>query len=346
MEKINLGIIGFGHWGPNYVRNFSSLGLAKVKYVCDIQRNRLKSVKSQHPQIITTVDYKDILKDNSIHAVVISTNASSHYELVSQALIHDKHVLVEKPFVLDIKDGQKLIDLSEKRQKIIMVAHTFLYNLGIRKLKDLIRNKSLGRIYYLHSKRTNLGPLRKDVSALWDLAPHDISIFNYLLEAEPIEVFARGNQYLQSGKEKEDVVFATLTYPKNIIANIHVSWLDPRKVREITIVGDKKMVVFDDLNIKEPVHLYDKRVMKRKFRQDYDSFEEFQMIIRDGKITAPKVKIDEPLKLECKHFIDCIIKHKTPLTDCRDGFNVLRILSGIQQSLDNKGERVSFDNSL
>lgn len=338
MKKVNIGIIGCGHWGPNYVRNFSSLGLARVKYVCDIQTSRLKSVKSQHPQIIITTNYRDILKDNSIDAVVISTNAGSHYELVKAALIHGKHVLVEKPFVLDIKDGQKLIELSKNKKKIIMVAHTFLYNLGIRKLKELIKNKSLGKIYYLHSKRTNLGPLRKDVSALWDLAPHDISIFNYLLEGEPIEVFARGNQYLQSGKE--DVVFATLTYPRNIIANIHVSWLDPRKVREITVVGDKKMVVFDDLNAKEPVHLYDKRVMKKKFRQDYDSFEEFQMIIRDGKTTALKVKRDEPLRLECRHFIDCIRENKRPLSDGGDGLSVLNVLNGIQKSLAKKGCRV------
>lgn len=340
MKKINIGIIGCGHWGPNYVRNFSSAGCSRVKYVCDIQKRKLGTIKSQHPQIITTTNYKDILKDASVEAVVIATNASSHYELVRQALIHDKHVLVEKPFVLDVRDGQKLIALSKKKQKIIMVAHTFLYNLGIRKLKELIENNSLGKIYYLHSKRTNLGPLRKDVSALWDLAPHDISIFNYLLGAEPTEVFARGNHYLQPGKE--DVVFATLTYPNNIIANIHVSWLDPRKVREITIVGDRKMVVFDDLNIKEPIHLYDKRVMKKKFKQDYESFEEFQMIIKERGEIVPKIKMQEPLMLQCRHFIDCIRNNKKPLTDTGNGLAIVRILCAIEESMHNEGKAVKI----
>ncbi len=331
MRKINLGVIGCGHWGPNYIRDFNSLHQSNVKYVCDLQNNRLKLIKSLYPKVIVTSNYRDILKDRSIEAVVISTTAVSHYGLVKDALLYDKHVLVEKPFVLNIEDANQLIDLAEKKKKIIMVAHTFLYNSGIRKLRELIKTKKLGKIFYLHSKRTNLGPLRKDVGALWDLSPHDISIFQYLLELEPIEVFAKGRDYLQEGKE--DVVFITLTYPNNIIANIHVSWLDPRKVREITVVGNKKMAIFDDLNLKEPVHLYDKRVMKKRFKQDYQSFKEFQMIIRNGKVTAPKVIMQEPLKIECQHFLDCILQNRVPLSDGREGLKILKVLKAIQLSL-------------
>ncbi len=340
MKKINIGIIGCGHWGPNYVRNLSQINDVSVKYACDIHKGRLKLIKSHHPEIITTLNYQEILDDKTIDAVVVATNASSHYALVKDSLLHNKHVLVEKPFVLEIQEGWRLVELAERMGKKIMVAHTFLFNPGIRKLKDLIKNKSLGKIYYLHSKRTNLGPVRKDASALWDLAPHDISIFQYLMGLKPTEVFARGSDYLLKGKE--DVVFITLTYPHNIIANVHVSWLDPRKVREITVVGDRKMAAFDDLNLKQPIHLYDKRVMKKKYKQDYGTFEEFQMIIRDGKVTTPKVKREEPLKLECEHFIDCLRRNKKPLTDGKDGLEVLTILSGIQKSLNKKGTLVNF----
>lgn len=340
MKKINLGIIGCGHWGPNYVRNFSQINDVSVKYACDIHEGRLKLIKSHHPEIITTFNYQEILDDKTIDAVVIATNASSHYTLAKDSLLSNKHVLVEKPFVLEIQEGWRLVELAERMDKKIMVAHTFLFNPGIRKLKDLIKNKSLGEIYYLHSKRTNLGPLRKDVSALWDLAPHDVSIFNYLLEKEPTEVFARGCDYLQKGKE--DVVFITLTYPHNIIANIHVSWLDPRKVREITIVGDKKMVVFDDLNLKKPVHIYDKRVMKKKYRQDYDTFDEYKLIIQEGGVVAPQVAIKEPLKIECEHFINCILDNKKPLSDAKSALKVIEILKCIQKSLDNNGKMIEL----
>ncbi len=339
-DKINIGIIGCGHWGPNFIRNFSQLPGSRVWGVCDLDRKKLNHIRRLYPRVKTFADYKKILDSVYVDAVVISTPAITHYALTKEALNKGKHVLVEKPMSLNIKEAQELIVLSRDKKRILMVGHTFLYNSGINKLKELIKNKTLGRVYYLHSKRTNLGPLRKDVSAMWDLAPHDIAIFCYLLDEMPLEIIARGQDYLQKGKE--DITFITLTYPDKIIVNIHVSWLDPRKVREITVVGSKKMAVFDDLNTNEPVRLYDKRVIMKKYKHDYDSFKEFQMLIREGEVIIPKISLEEPLKSECRNFLECVQKNAVPLSDGVNGLRVLRILTAIQESLDKKGKPVKL----
>ncbi len=340
MSKINIGIIGCGHWGPNFVRNFSQMADTCVWGVCDLDAKKTAHIKQLYPSLRIFGDHKNMLEDAAVNAVVISTPAATHYNLAKEALSKGKHVLVEKPVALVIDQAEELVKLAKEARRILMVGHTFLYNPAINKINDIIKSKELGKIYYLHSKRTNLGPLRKDVSAMWDLAPHDISIFNYLLQTKPVKVIARGQDYLQKGKE--DVAFITLTYPKKIIANIHVSWLDPRKVREITIVGSKKMLVFDDLNLAEPIRIYDKRVMKKKYKQDYDTFKEFQMLIRDGEVTIPKVKTEEPLKIECRHFLECIKNGKVPLTEGRNGADVLKVLIKIQESIDKNGKPISF----
>lgn len=337
---VKIGIIGCGHWGPNFVRNFSQMPHVKVSSVCDINPQRLHHIKQLYPAIKTFTNYRYILNDSDIDAVVIATPAVTHYTLTKELLLNNKHILVEKPIAMNIAEAEELIRLSIKKRRILMVGHTFMYNPAVKKIKEYIEKGEVGRVFYLHSRRTNLGPLRRDVSAMWDLAPHDISIFSYLLNANPIEVIARGQYYLQ--RDKEDVAFINLIYPKNIIANIHVSWLDPRKVREITVVGSKKMVIFDDLNLNEPVRLYDKRVMKKKYKQDYDSFEEFQMLIQEGEVIIPVVKIEEPLKIECRDFLECINENKNPLSDGGSGLNILKVLIAIQESLEKKGEAVSI----
>ncbi len=334
MEKIRIGIIGCGHWGPNFVRNFTQLSKAKVCVVCDINLQKLGHIRKLYPSISTSAHYESMLNNHNIDAVIIATPASTHYNLTKDSLLKDKHVLVEKPLAMKVDEAEELIELAKKKKRILMVGHTFIFNPAVNKIKTYIKKKELGRIYYLHSRRTNLGPLRQDVSAMWDLAPHDISIFSYLLDTKPVEVVAQGQDYLQ--KDKEDIAFITLIYPKKVIAHIHVSWLDPRKVREITIVGSKKMVIFDDLNLSEAVRLYDKRVMKKKYKQDYDTFKEFQMIINEGKIEIPKVKMDEPLRIECNHFLECIHNAKNPLSDGISGLNVLKVLVAIQHSLRNR----------
>lgn len=340
MKKINLGIIGCGHWGPNFIRNFNQIKGVFVKYACDLNPDRLSHTKKLYPTIITTQDYLRILKDKDIYAVVISTPANTHYRLAKESLLYNKDTLVEKPIATDINKAEELINIAKDNNRILMVGHTFKFNLGIRKLKWLIDNNKLGKIYYIYSSRTNLGPLRKDINAMWDLAPHDISIFNYLLNTTPLSVIARGEKYLSHNLE--DICFITLTFPNKVLAHIHVSWLDPKKVREIVVVGSKKMAIFDDLNMQAPISVYDKSVMRKRFKQDYDSFEEFQMIIRNGKVAMPKIKKEEPLRVECRHFIECIRKNKTPLTDGKDGLEVLKILVAIQHSLSKAGAQISL----
>jgi len=340
MKKINIGIIGCGHWGPNYIRNFSNIEGCNVKIVCDLSGQHLARVKKRFPKVETTRNCSKIFNNERIDAVVIATPATTHYGLIKKALRKKKHILVEKPFVTNVKDGEELIGLSRKINKVLMVAHTFLYNPAVRSLKKYLQSKALGKIYYLHSKRTNLGPLRQDVSATWDLAAHDISIFSYILSSEPVQAMARGGDYLQKGKE--DVSFISLIYPKNIIANIHVSWLDPRKVREITVVGSKKMALFNDLETKEPIRIYDKRVMKKRYKQDYSSYREFKMIIKEKGEKVPKIQTQEPLKVQCNHFINCVRNNKKPLTDAANGLEVVKVLCAVEESIRRKGKVIKI----
>lgn len=340
MKKNNVGIIGCGYWGPNFVRNFNQMKCAVVKYVCDLDKSRMAHIKKSYPDIKTTQDYFDILNDQKVNAVVVATAANAHYRIAKDALLNDKNILVEKPIATNMKEAEELVEIARQRKKILMVGHTFEYNPGIRKLKEIVGGGQLGRIYYLYSRRTNLGPLRKDVSAMWDLAPHDISIFNYLLGTPPYSVMAKGARYL--AHDLDDVCFISLDFPDNVLAHIHVSWLDPKKVREIVVVGSKKMAVFDDLNIDSPISVYDKSVIKKRFKQEYDSFEEFQMIVRSGLVKTPKINKAEPLQLECRHFIDCIQNKSTPLTDGYDGLAVLDVLTAIQKSLSKDGVKCSL----
>jgi len=335
MKEINIGIIGCGYWGPNFIRNFGKIEGVNAKYVCDLHANRLSHIKGLYPDVLTTQNYTRILNDKDIDAVVVSTPVNTHYRLARESLLHNKHVLVEKPITDNINEAKVLIKLARRKKRILMVGHTFKFNPGVNKLKWLIDNNKLGKIYYIYSRRTNLGPLRKDVNAVWDLAPHDISILNYILSNSPLSVTARGEKYLPHNLE--DVCFITLDYPGRVLAHVQVSWLDPKKIREIVVVGSSKMAVFDDLNLDFPVTIYDKRIMKKKFRQTYDSFEEFQMIIKNGKADTPKIKKEEPLYIECRHFVECIRKKRNPLTDGRDGLEVLKVLIGIQHSLEHNG---------
>ncbi len=340
MGKIKIGIIGCGYWGPNFVRNFNSLKGSVVKYASDLSPERLAHIKKLYPDIITSNDYHRVLKDKDVTAVVISTPAHRHYPIAKDALLSNKHLLVEKPITTKISEAKELINIAQDKKRILMVGHTFKFNPGVNKLKQLIQSNRLGKIYYIYSHRTNLGPLRKDVNAVWDLAPHDISIISYLLNRQPVDVSAKGKKFLEH--DLEDVAFMNLNYPGNIFVHIHVSWLDPRKVREIIVVGSKKMAIFDDLDPKHPVKVYDKTVVKKHFKQSYDTFKEFQMIVKDGSTTSPVVIFKEPLRIECEHFLRCIKEGKIPLTDGVDGLNVLKVLIAVQQSLSSGGASVSI----
>lgn len=330
MRKIMLGIVGLGYWGPNLLRNFAQLDGCRIKVCCDLNENSLKSVKSQYPGIETTNDYSMLLQDTEIHAIVIAAPAIIHYDLAKKAILQGKHVFVEKPLALSVVHADELIKLAEQNGIKLMVGHLMEYHPAIEMLKDIVQEGELGDVYYIYSQRVNLGKIRRDENALWSFAPHDISIIMYLLEAEPENVSARGQAYLQDGIE--DVVFLNLLFPGKVMANIQLSWLDPHKIRRTTIVGSEKMAVFDDMDPTEMIRIYDKGVMNNT---GYGSFGE-SLSLRFGDVRIPYIKMVEPLRRECQHFIDCISENKQPRSDGWDGLKVVKVLQAAQDSL-NKG---------
>lgn len=336
---INVGVIGCGYWGPNHIRLFTQIPDSCALACADLDAKRLQAIKTLFPSIEATTRYQDILKNPQIHAVCIASPTNTHFSLTKEALESDKHVLCEKPLALTVKECEELKNLALKKKKVLMVGHVFVFNVGIQKLKEYVQQGELGDIHYAHSIRTNLGPFRYDVNALWDLAPHDIAIFNYLFDGAPVNVSARAQRCL--GTSLEDLAFATLEYPNNIIVNVHVSWLDPKKVRQITIVGNKKMVVWDDLDNIGPVKLYDKHVEKTSTY--YESYGEFQLLSKEGSITIPSVPMAEPLKTQNQYFIDCVKNNKHPgLADSQKGLDVVKTLCAIQESVQRKGECISI----
>ncbi len=329
-----VGVIGCGQWGPNHIRNFSHLPNSKAVMCADTDAARLKAMKETFLNIIPTQDYREILKSKEVDAVCVAAPTAAHYSIVREALEAGKDVLCEKPLAIRAAEVSELVELASSRGRILMVGHVFLFNAGIQRLKEYIKNGDLGRIQYAHSVLTNLGPFRYDVNALFDLAPHDISIFNYLFNGLPIEVSARGHACLS--KEREDLAFVTLLYPSDILVNLHVSWIDPRKVRNITIVGDKKMVCWDDLAPAGPIQLYDKRVERNM--PYYETFGEFQLLSKEGDITIPKVNMWEPLKAQDAYFLDCVEKRKKPeMADGIKGLEVVRVLEAAQESISKRG---------
>jgi len=330
---MKIGVIGCGHWGPNHIRVFNQLPDTEVVVCVDLDEKRLEAIKTLYPQVKVTKDHTEALAEG-IDAVCISTPTSTHYPLAKEALEKGKHVFCEKPLALLPEECLELKALAEAQKKILMVGHIFVFNRGIMRLKEYIQSGELGKVMYAHSERTNLGPFRYDVNALWDLAPHDISIFNYFFDSSPINVTARGAKYL--GDALEDLAFASMEYPDNTLVNVHVSWLDPKKVRQITIVGDKKMVVWDDLDSAGPIKLYDKHVEKTsKF---YETYGDFQLLSREGSITVPYIGFFEPLKDQALFFIQCVKNNEPPtVSDAQKGYDVVNTLCAIQRSMDKRG---------
>ena len=336
---INVGVIGCGQWGPNHIRIFSQLPNARAVMCADLSEQRLKTIKESFPNIHVVTDYKVVLRNPEVHAVCIASPTNTHFTFAKEALEYGKHVLCEKPLALKAEECAHLKQLAAQKKKILMVGHVFLFNAGIKQLKEYVRSGELGRVHYAHSTRTNLGPFRYDVSALWDLAPHDISIFNYLFDSSPVNVSARGQKCL--GTERDDLAFGTLEYSNNTIAHIHVSWIDPKKVRQITIVGEKKMVTWDDLDDVGPIKLYDKHVEKSSAY--YLTYGEFRLLSKEGGITIPKIDLSEPLKAQDRHFIDCVERNVPPeLADAGKGLDVVRTLVALQTSIERQGACVEL----
>jgi predicted dehydrogenase len=329
----NVGIIGCGYWGINFVRVFSEIADTNVTRVCDLRGERLAQVKQRYPLINTHMSIQDMIGDDGLDAVVVATPATTHHAIVRQCLEAGKHILSEKPLTINIEHAEELLQLADESGKVLMVGHTFLYNSGIRKMKELIDQEDFGALYYLHATRTNLGPIREDVNVVWDLASHDVSIFNYLLGAQPTHVSAVGSQLL--GNSHHDVAFITLTYPGGVIGNIHVSWADPNKVREVVVVGSTKRIVFDDTNNMERIRVFEKGVAPSP--QEAASFGEYHLLIRDGDIISPRLVTSEPLKNQGLHFVECIREGKKPLSDGANGRDVVRVMVAIDQSLNERG---------
>lgn len=332
MKSLQIALIGCGHWGPNYVRLIQSLPDCQLKICVDLNADRLEALKKNYPQLNCSQSSQDIFHDPSIEAVIIATPASTHFQLVKQALLAGKHVLCEKPLTLDAQESDELHHLALERDLNLMVGHTFLFNSGIRQLKHYVQTGLLGQLYYIHATRTNLGPIRQDANAVADLASHDISIFNYLLESLPETVSAQGQSWLQP--DVEDLAFMSLFYPGNILAHAHVSWLNPVKVRQITLVGSKKMVVWDDLNVSEPIRIYDVGVIQEPYYQD---FGQFQLLPRQGDTTIPRIRLQEPLKQEVEAFIGAIRESQALESDAAFAAGVVQVLNAVQSSLRQRG---------
>jgi predicted dehydrogenase len=330
----NIAIVGAGYWGPNLIRNFAQLsheGVCRLYAVCDTDPNSLRKVGTSYPDIALTPHYEELLNDPQVDAVVIATPAALHYTMARQALLADKHILVEKPLAMSSAEAEELIDLARQRRQVLMVGHVFLFSPSVIELKEILDSGELGEIYYAYATRLNLGRFRSDVNALWNLAPHDISILNYLFGKEPEVVAAAGRAYLQPSVE--DVAFVALKYHPQVLAHVHVSWLNPRKVRAMTIVGSRKMVVYDDVSSETPITIYNKGADRVNAKGEVSSFGEYRLKIRFGEIYSPMVPVYEPLRRECEHFLACIEDGAVPKTDGQNGLAVIRVLERATEML-------------
>jgi predicted dehydrogenase len=337
-KTLGVAVVGCGYWGMNYVRIFNELLQTHVVVVCDERPERLQEVARRFSTMKLTTSVDEALIVPDVEGVIVCTEPTSHRPVVEKCLSAGKHVLVEKPITVRPEDAEALIRQANSAGLTLMVGHTFIFNPGVRKVKSYLQNQEAGQIYYLYAQRTNLGPIRNDVNALWDLAPHDISIFNYLLESTPEWVSAVGAKVLHNCRE--DVGFVTLGYPNGVLGHIHVSWVDPNKVREVVVVGSDKRIVFNDLNPMEQVRVFDKGVSS--VPAEPESYAEHQLLMRDGDIISPRVLVSEPLKNQCLHFVECITQGVPPMTDGTSGYDVVRVMDAIDRSIAQRGAPVTI----
>jgi predicted dehydrogenase len=344
MKKLNLAVIGAGHWGPNLLRNFDNDTRVSVTKLCEKDLSRAKEVATHYRNLAVTDDIKDICNDNSIDAVVICTPTDTHFEVARACLLSGKHIFLEKPMATTSSECLTLIEIAREKNLKIFVGHVFLYNPAVQYIKKLIEKGELGQIVYIYAKRVNLGPVRRDVNALWDLAPHDIAIFNYWLGCEPLSCSAKGIVYINP--PLHDVVFSSMRYPNNVFVNLHVSWIDPRKSREVVVVGTKKMVIFDDMNPVGPVQIYDKAVTREtSVKTVADTIHAFKVVLQEGDLVIPKVPAQEPLRNECQKFVECLNQDTQPLSDGENGLSVVRVLESLSWSLENGGSEKTISSS-
>lgn len=336
---VKMGLIGYGYWGPNLARIVAESSHASLVSCADLVESSLKDIKEKYPFVSTTKNYYDILSDKIIEAVLIVTPTKTHYKIAKDCLLAKKHVFVEKPLASNSGECQELIQIAKENNVILMVGHVFLFNPSVQYIKDLLKKKDLGQIRHLHFQRRNLGPIRSDVNVLWDLAPHDISMLLFFIKEKPISVIASGECYLQEGIE--DVVSASIKFTGNIMANLILSWIDPIKIRDITLVGSKKMLLFDDVRITDKVQIFDKNATISKDARGV-SFKQFQVALHTGNIQIPEITMKEPLREEFKHFVSSIKNNHQPITNGENGLAVVRILEALQESLKNNSKLIEL----
>jgi predicted dehydrogenase len=338
-DLIRVGVVGCGYWGPNHARNLSSLPDCRLAALCDEDCQRLAHLKSFHQGVECYTSFDEMLQTAKLDAVVIATGLRSHFCLTQKSLLAGLHTLVEKPMASSSEECNALVELAAKQKKVLMVGHTFLYSPHVRKIKEIVEAGDIGEIQYISSRRLNLGLFQKDINVTWDLAPHDLSIILYIIGEMPLTVNCCGKAHVSRGVE--DVTSTCLGFRRNRLATVHNSWLDPRKVREMTIVGTRRMIVYDDVAQLEKIKIYDSRV---EVPPHYDTFAEFHYAYHYGDMYVPYIRQEEPLKVECQHFLDCIQNGVQPLTGGTHGRDLVRVLEAASSSLRRGGAAVDLEN--
>jgi predicted dehydrogenase len=336
-RPVSVGVVGCGYWGPLLVRNFKGLSNCQLKAVCDVSAARLKHLRGLYPDIETLTDNDHFLNGLDLDAVVIATPVKYHYPLAKASLLAGKHTFIEKPMASCSAECEELIDIAERKGLVLMIDHTFLYSSPVRKIVEIVEAGDIGDIRYINSRRLNLGLFQKDINVVWDLAPHDISIILHILGEFPLAVNCQGNAHVTP--RVEDVTNMSLTFRHKRFATVQSSWLEPRKVREMTIVGTRRMIVYDDLKTREKIRIYDVRVERPPH---YDTFAEFHYSYHYGDSYIPHIQQEEPLKVVCQHFVECIQGSSSPLTSGREGLELVRILEAASASLKANGAPVTF----
>jgi predicted dehydrogenase len=334
--SVSVGLVGLGYWGPNLARAFSDLPGARLKWLCDRDPDARLRAGMRHPEAQLTASFDDLLNDDDLDAIIVATPPTTHAELALAALQHDKHVFVEKPLALKARDADRIVAEAARRDRCLVVGHVLLHHPAIRKLKELVETNELGDVFYLYANRQNLGKVRRDENALWSLGPHDVAVLLYLLDDQPVEVSARGDCYLQDGVA--DVVFAHLRFATGITAHLHLSWLDPHKFRKLTVVGSKRMAVFDDMENERKLTIYESNAVV----PTTENFGEYVQV-RFGDIVSPRLASSEPLRLEAEHFIAGLRSSSPAAASSREGAAVVHVLEALQHSLDRGGATVRLD---
>ncbi len=337
-QNVRVGVIGCGYWGPKLARNFNDLPDATLDMVSDLREDRLEEIQALYPSVTVTRNYKDLLEAN-LDAIVIATPVNTHYPLAKEALYAGKNVLIEKPITSHSDHAKDLIEIARKQNRVLMVGHTFEYNPAVEAVREIVQSGELGDIYYLNATRVNLGLLQPDINVMWDLAPHDISIIRFVLDQDPIKVSARGATFVNKIRKLHEVAYVNMHFPNGVMANLQLSWLDPVKQRALTIVGSKKMLVYDDI-AEDKVIIFDKGVEVPAYSI---TEEQFRASYRHGDETIYPIKWSEPLRAECNHFVQCIQNGATPRSDGVDGLKVLKILETAQRSLLNGGVELKVE---